>query len=207
MSFRFSVIEYLSNESYPNKTLAPIAYFYCARNAAEPQHANPDEIMRSILKQLSCSSSDLPIREPVSATYKERQEKAKDDGWEPEKLTVTECVELIVALRVCDPARRYELFTALDSIIQQSASLVKIFVSSRDDNDIVWQLAHSPNIFVHASDNGEDIKNFVLIEVAKSIKDKRLLSGQISEELKSRIITTLIERSQGMYVLSNFLTR
>src|SRR4051794_27099677 len=130
-SFRYSVIEYLKKERSTNTASEPIAYFYCTRNAAEEKRADPDEIMRCILRQLSCSTSDLPIREPVAKKYKEMKKEADDDGCDPAKLTVTESVELILALLEsnpvtiiidaldeCDPARRGELLSALDEIIQ-----------------------------------------------------------------------------------------
>jgi hypothetical protein len=188
-----------------------MAYFYCARNGAEPERANPDEIMRSILKQLSCATLQQPIREPLAGTYKQRKEEADNDGCEPTKLTLTECVELILALLEtipatiiidaldeCDPARRHELLLALDRIREESTSLVKVFVSSRDDQDIVCQLNHSPDVFIHATNNCEDIENFVRFQVNQSIKDKTLLRGNVTEELKNRITSSLIEGAQGM---------
>lgn len=168
--------------------------------------------MRSILKQLSCRNSDNPIKEPVTKAY-ERKKKEADDGDDLEKLTVDECTELILnllendpaiiiidALDECDPARRHEILMALDTIIHRSANLVKVFVSSRDDNDIVCRLTNSPNVYIHATDNGEDIHRFVYTEVTRSLKDQRLLSGIISDHMKSRILNTLIEGAQGMYV-------
>jgi hypothetical protein len=167
--------------------------------------------MRSILKQLSCLKLQLPVREPVASTYKQKKEDADNDGCEPAKLTLEECVEhilalleinpatiIIDALDECDPARRHELLLALFRIHEESASLVKVFVSSRDDQDIVRQLDKSPDVFIHATDNYEDIENFVYIQVNKSIKDKTLLSGNVTEELKNRIICSLIEGAQGM---------
>ena len=205
------MIEFLNKRSAANSTSAPIAYFYCERNAIEPQRADPDEIMQSILKQLSCSGSDFSIKEPVVKMYKERKEEAEEDGCDPAKLTANECTELILkildsssanividALDECDPIRRHILLRALDEIIQKSASLVKLFVSSRDDNDIVYQLATSPNVYIRASDNGEDIQRFVRSEVHQCIADKRLLGGDVSETMKTRIIATLVKGSQGM---------
>jgi hypothetical protein len=199
------------NESLTNKAPAPIAYFYCARNNPESGRADPGEVTRSILKQLSCLKSDLPIREPVAKTYKERKEEAEDNGCEPEKLTITECTDMIIALTEsnpatividafdeCDPARRGELLKALEKIIELSVNLVKVFLTSRDDNDIVLRLANLPNVFIKASDNSEDIERFVRTEVDRSIEEKKLLGGQLSEELKNKIIITLIEGAQGM---------
>src|SRR3981189_1798694 len=101
---RYCVVECLSKHNSSNVASAPMAYFYCARNTAEPERANPDEIMRSILKQLSCATLQQPIREPLAGTYKQRKEEADNDGCEPTKLTLTECVELILALLETIPA-------------------------------------------------------------------------------------------------------
>ncbi|KAI9771411.1 MAG: hypothetical protein M1839_002801 [Geoglossum umbratile] len=206
------VIEYFFTEYSANTRPTPISYFYCARNSAEPQRADPEEILRSILKQLSSSKSELPIREPVASIYKERRDEAEEDGCEPTKLSLAECIELILALTEinpaiiiidaldeCDPARRHELLMALERVIQESASLVKVFVSSRDDNDIVCRLDNCSNVLINANDNGKDIEDFVSRTLTKAIEDKRLLGGQVSEELKSRIIATLIRGAQGMF--------
>ena len=143
--------------------------------------------------------------------YAERKEDADENNCDPEKLTATECVELILAildydpavividaLDECDPARRHELLQALDRIIQISASLMKVFVSSRDDNDILCSLSESPNVYIHASDNDEDIQRFVRAEVNQAVKDRRLLCGDLSDSLKDHIICTLTRGAQGM---------
>lgn len=210
-SFRYCVIECLNKHNSSNAASAPIAYFYCARNAAELERADPDEIMRSILRQLSCTTLQCPIREPVAGTYRQKKEEAENDGSEPAKLTLQECVEhilalletnpatiIIDALDECDPARRHELLLALDRIREESASLVKVFLSSRDDQDIVRRLKNLPDVFIHATDNCEDIANFIRLQVKQSIKDKILLSGNITEELENRITSHLIDGAQGM---------
>lgn len=53
-------------------------------------------------------------------------------------------------------------------------------------------------MIVRASDNREDIERFIVSQVDQSIKNKRLLSGNVSKELKERIIHVLIEGAQGM---------
>ena len=75
---------------------------------------------------------------------------------------------------------------------------MKVFVSSRDDIDIVLKLAGVPNIFINASDNHKDIDGFVHHEVDRAITDGRLLHGRVSDELKSHIINTLIDGANGM---------
>ena len=196
-----------------NPQSAPFSYFYCARNAAEQQRAEPDEVMRSIVKQLSCSSPDRTVWQPIIDTYNERKEQAEEEGGEPARLSTQDCVDLILAfaeqnpitiiidaLDECDPAKRHELLTALGTLIRDSSDLVKIFVSSRDDNDIVCRLSDSSNIYIHARDNGEDIERFVKTKVAQSIRLKRLLDGEVPDYLKDQIVNALIQGAQGMYV-------
>jgi hypothetical protein len=181
------------------------------RNAAESQRVGPDEIMRCILKQLSCTRLDVPVREPVSRSYKEKFEGSEEHGVKQEKLTSTETTEPILslleenpativldALDECNPNRRYELLTAFDNIIQRSLGLIKIFISSRDDNDIICRLAETPNVIIRTTDNGKDIERFVEGEIAKSIAEKTLLGGEVSTGLKDRIVRTLVTGAHGM---------
>jgi hypothetical protein len=73
MFSRFTVVECLSKEMSTNTASTLIAYFYYARNTAKLERADLAEIMRSILKQLSCSKVDLLIREPVAKRYKKNK--------------------------------------------------------------------------------------------------------------------------------------
>lgn len=149
----------------------------------------------------------------MANAFQNRNKEAYSEGCEPVKLLIEECKELILALLEgnpatiiidaldeCDPFRKHELLKALDEIIQESASLVKIFVSSRNDNDIRYRLSISPNIVIYASRNEGDIDRFVHSEVHQAIQDKRLLRGQVSMELKNQITTTLLQGAQGMSV-------
>jgi len=105
---------------------------------------------------------------------------------------------VIDALDECDPEERHNLLSALDTIIIESASLVHVFVSSRNDGDIVCQLEESPNIFIRASDNAVDIESYVNYQVTEAIKKKRLIRGKDSPEIQKQIIDALIEGAQGM---------
>ncbi|KAK8179639.1 hypothetical protein BC567DRAFT_81212 [Phyllosticta citribraziliensis] len=187
------------------------AFFYC--NLGEAGRSSPEEILRCLLKQLCSATAKEPIREPVATTYRRRKEEADDDGGDPFKLSIKECVSQIVAifdenpgilvvdaLDECDPSRRYYLLEALDEIIQLSSNLVKIFVSSRNDDDIVRRLQKWRNIQVHVEDNGDDIKDFVNLELRKAITSGRLLKGAVSRQMESEIREALIKGSQGMFL-------
>ena len=105
---------------------------------------------------------------------------------------------VIDALDECDPDKRHDLLSALDTIITESASLVRVFVSSRDDGDIVCQLKDSPNMFITASDNSGDIASYVEAQVSEAIKKKRLIRGKVSDEMRQQIVDVLTDGAQGM---------
>ena len=65
----------------------------------------------------------------------------------------------------------------------------------------MWQLQKSPNIFIRASDNFDDISRYVHEEVSTSIDKGRMVRGDVSLEMKELIIETFIDKSQGMYVV------
>ncbi|MCJ1395393.1 hypothetical protein MMC18_008277 [Xylographa bjoerkii] len=191
-----------------------MAAFYYVRSPAEPQRSDPDEILRNILKQLYCSTSDQSYREPVMKAYEERRLAAKKDCATPAKLILAEAVELIIemsqheaatividALDECDPYRRHELLQALDEIIQRSAKSIKIVASSRDDVDITCRLKHSPNVIIHATNNQNDIERFVNQELRLAIERKRILCGAVSSDLEDKIRHTLTRNAQGILSL------
>lgn len=146
-SIRSTVINSIL-ENYSDSSASPIAFFYCVRNAAEPERATPVEIMGALLRQLASSKPDVPIKEPVAKEYESRKKKAEEDCSKLKKLTIEDCTRLIIeltrdnpgmiiidALDECD--ENDKLLEALDEIVSKSAEVVKVFVSSRDDVDIV----------------------------------------------------------------------
>ena len=137
----------------PTSRISPTAFFYCARSTAEPERAKPIEIMGALLRQLASSKPDLPVKEPVAKEYETRKKKAEEDCSVLKRLTVEDCTRLIIeitkdtpvtividALDECKENIRYELLEALDKIIGQSVKIVKVFVSSREDIDLVSTL-------------------------------------------------------------------
>ena len=190
---------------------APIAYFYCARNAAEPERANPESVLLSIARQLSGSD----ITKPICGATAQRYAGLRKKGLDGRKLSRQETVALILellenspatlvidALDECDPSRRHELFSSLDRIIQNSANVVKILVSSRDDGDILCRLERSPNVYISAKYNADDICRFIQYEVSSAIQNKRLLHGEVADHVRCQIIRTLEANAQGMYAAS-----
>lgn len=183
------------------------AFFYCNRNNVERERANPEGILRSIVRQLSMSGPHAQLSKLVAAKYTERECNYFADG----PLRLDECVDLIIklteeytsttiiidALDECDVSTRQSLLAALSSIIHHGSS-TKIFVSSRDDKDITLQLSGLPNLYIKASNNAKDIDQYVHFKVEQAVADRRLLDGNVSAETVQLISDTLTGKAQGM---------
>ena len=105
---------------------------------------------------------------------------------------------LIDALDECQSGQRHELLGALDVLLDKSAHLVKVFVSSRDDVDIVLRLQKHPNIYISIDDNEDDIHRFIQSEIQKATSDRRLLNGTASPDLTSLITDVMAMKAAGM---------
>lgn len=79
--------------------------------------------------------------------------------------------------------------------------MVKIFVSSRDDHDIVYLLQRYPNLEINSDKNSDDIAVFVKVQTKQLIKKGELLQYSNSQtEMKELIVNKVIEGASGMYV-------
>lgn len=192
----------------------PPAFFYCSRNPAELTRSSPDAILASIARQLSSLQPGHPLLPPVVAAYKKREEEGFASGplnIDESRILILQLAEqyplttiVIDALDECDPERRAELLEALEAILQDATSLVKIFVSSRDDQDIVLHLRSYPTVELSSDKNKADITSFVTAETHSLIKRRRLLTSSSNKEnLKKEIIERVTNESNGMSVLSS----
>ncbi len=77
-------------------------------------------------------------------------------------------------------------------------SLIQIFLSSRDTDDIILKLEGVPNLYIEAKDNTDDIERFVHQEIACAITFKDLLGGTVGDQLRHRISSTLVRKANGM---------
>ena len=191
---------------------APIAYFYCTRNSAETERSNPDEILRSILRQLTITNgSSSTVQERILIEYERRQAMAKLDGFEVTRLQAAECVNLILDTTAANPATividavdeipsssRHILLSALTQVVQESSSVVKVLVTSRDDSNIHALLPDAVAVRVQYEHIRKDMKNFVHQEVYSAIQDRRMLNGTVSAEFQNDLESVLIAGAREM---------
>ena len=184
-------------------------YFYCTRSAAEPDRSNPHAVLASVLRQLSCVQPDAPILSPVIEKYR-----SQGEGFSSNGLDLDDSRDLIVrliedysmttivvdALDECDPLMRQSLLDVFEHILKESSGLVKIFVSSRNDQDIVWTLRDYPNMDISSDKNTADIKAYVKTETMKLVNKGQLLrNSRAKDKMAASIVEQISDGADGMF--------
>jgi hypothetical protein len=180
-----------------------LAYFYCDRN--ESARRDPELILSCFARQLSMSQNNDAIQDSVVQLYFQKQKKGFASG----KLKIEESRDILLqltriypqttlildALDECHEDTRTQLVDILDTLVTQSPKPLKIFISSRPDQDIKDRFGYGPNVDIKATDNRDDIAKFVDDKLNNS---PGYWQTKIDPDLKREIHKTLVEKSEGM---------
>lgn len=100
---------------------------------------------------------------------------------------------ILDALDECDRSTREDLMRVLSNFTNQG-SRVRVFISSRHDEDILRHFEGKPIMTIQATDNGADITSFV---EDKLFRDARW--PNISPEFQREVKSIFHKKSQGMF--------
>lgn len=184
-----------------------LAYFYC--NYREETRRDPAFVLRALVKQLCLVGSSNELPEIVLSIYQKRV----DQGHQTGPLHLDESRDLIVALSTgfaqttiiidaldeCNRDTRRGLFLTLKHIINSTAH-VRIFLTGRNDDDILRILHGFPSHYLDATDNSGDISTYINSEIQRCSREGLLLDGEIDQGLESEIVLALEKGADGMYV-------
>lgn len=199
-------------KAFDNDQSPASVFFYCSRNTVELARSSPDAIVATIARQLSSLQSGHPLLPSTMAAYKKREMErfaSRSLSIDESRLLILQLAEyysltiiVIDALDECDSERRTVLLEILELILQEFSSLMKIFVSSRNDQDIVLHLRDYSNLELSSETNKNDISSFVKAETCSLMKRKKLLALSINKEkLKIEIIEQVTKNADGMSIL------
>jgi ankyrin repeat protein len=193
-----------------NKSIEPsvdaLVYFYCTRDTAEPERAEPGQILRCLARQLAYYQPSSTIRTDAV----ERYEAFTLGGTQARDLGIDDTLNLIAEL-AADLASLTVIIDALDECNDIPALLghfgtimgrherVRLFLTSRDDKAMSEWLKTIPHQEILIGQNSGDIKSFVRSEFEKSPKLTQLFSGNVSPDLKDKVIQILTDGAQGMF--------
>lgn len=207
-----AVIDTFLREHSINQLSAPIAYFYCGDSRFGRAWADPDEIMRSLTRQFAIADrKNMKVHEQAFLEYSRREAEAKVDGFEMPKLRAGECADLLLGLLGANPLviivdgvdeveedRRHELLNALIKLRDESASVAKILLSSRDNSNIFAGVPDALMLRVQETDTRSDMEVYVRHCVTSAIETRNLLNGCVPAELREDLISFLLGRAGEM---------
>ncbi|KAJ4304648.1 hypothetical protein N0V90_000174 [Kalmusia sp. IMI 367209] len=192
-------------------SLAPLAYFYCSKNASNPAERNATAVLRSVLKQLALRQ-DEQIHASVYDEFRKGRTEAETESVDLLPLTFDNSTELLLAILsdcpatiIIDGLDELEddpggLLLTLKSLVRQAPNTVKIMVASRDDSTIASHLKDCSSIAISASDNSLDLGVFIEATLDVAIQEHRLLRGDVSSDLRELIAATLRDGASSMFL-------
>jgi hypothetical protein len=162
-------------------------------------------ILSSFARQLSLSRNGDAIQHSLVQLYYQKRK----TGFASGRLKIEESRDILLqlvrtypqttlvldALDECHKETRTQLVDILDALVTQSPKPVKIFISSRPDQDIKHRFGHGPNVHIKATDNRDDIAKFVNDKLNNS---PEYWQNSINRDLKREICETLVDKSEGM---------
>ncbi|RFU29639.1 hypothetical protein B7463_g6719, partial [Scytalidium lignicola] len=193
------VIDHLSGFS-SNQTLA---YFYCKRD--ENLRCDPDNVLRCFVRQLSISPGSESVRTHLVELYKMKESK----GFASAELSFEESLNLLEefvqiysqatlildALDEVNEGQRQKLIHVFSDLVKKTTRL-KVFISSRRNDDIKSLLEMKENISISATDNENDITKYLREKIDYNQKERRY---PISDNLKTEIVNRISSESDGMF--------
>jgi hypothetical protein len=105
---------------------------------------------------------------------------------------------VIDGLDECSGDQRILLLDVFLRLLQREIPLLKLMLTSRNKDDIAARLSHYPQIVVDVSKNSADIRSFVQSQLSQAVEDKRLLRGQVTNEVLLKIEDRLSQDACGM---------
>jgi hypothetical protein len=198
------MVRYFMNRHVHTKTDRP-HFFYCLRDEANAGRSISEDILRSILRQMSCLHENGPILRPASRLCKKKK---GDSAKPPLQETLQTIIDLaqrrsvtyivIDALDECDREQRQALISALQHIMANSASLIKVFVSSRYEPDIRSSMEKALHVRISASESLGDMEAFIQHKLEHQIQPAWEPYGLVTPDLVAKVKETLHSGANGM---------
>lgn len=204
-----AVVDELLKTASSQASSAPFSYFYCSTTDSEPERSSVDEILRSILRQLTITdaSTQPRVRCLLDNEFERRSKSARLSGLDLPKLKTKDCVDLIIELVNDDPvtivldaidevqdAQRLHLFDELHRILNQAANIVKIFLTSRNDGEVLSSFPSATILSINSANVRGDMQDYI----HRELDSARLLNGCISPQVRTELADALLSGAGEM---------
>ncbi|KAH6983522.1 hypothetical protein BKA56DRAFT_549075 [Ilyonectria sp. MPI-CAGE-AT-0026] len=177
-----------------------VAYFYCNRN--EEERRQPLSIFQSYVRQLAAPQGrPAHMRTRLKKLCLETRQKGSVLNFGSCEDELLESINgyskttlILDALDECEQESRWDLVSAMERLMSKAKKTLKIFIASRPDAETRDLFTSHPNIEIQARDNQADIEKFVIAEINKGGRQRR-----ISPRLRQKIVNVILESSHGMF--------
>lgn len=177
--------------------LVPTIFFYC--HYLKPERRETSSIIGALLKQLSMRCE---ILEPKMVSAFKDGTSMDNKSSEIALTAVLDSFEqtfiVIDALDECSVDERKAVVMLLTRLLK--GSRVKIFLTSRPENDLRRLLKDTVSHEIDTNDTAKDIGPFVAATLEDHITSGALLSGKVTSELRAELVDILSAQADGMYV-------
>lgn len=104
------------------------------------------------------------------------------------------------ALDECSESERKYLVTLMTRLLASNESncQIKIFLTSRPEEDLHRLLKDRPSYQIDANDTANDIRPFVAAALGDLITSGALLNGNVTSELRIELVETISSQADGM---------
>ncbi|OBS23301.1 hypothetical protein FPOA_03850 [Fusarium poae] len=203
------IIDQLSGQLSDSRNAMQIAYYYCSGAQSESERANPEAILRSVIRQLAVDEATRRVDPIVVSEY----EKSTQHQNNISRLGINECVTLlqqltankttIIAIDAIDELElldRARLIQALKDVVTELDGVVKLLVTSRNDAQIKRLLHKATPIEVSKEHNHNDIMRFAETQISFITRSRAFVDGSAPQGLLDRITEALITGAQEMFL-------
>lgn len=107
---------------------------------------------------------------------------------------------VVDALDECSEEERKSIVMLLTRQLKLEGCQIKVFLTSRPENDLRQLLKDNPSHQIDANDTSKDITPFVVAALDSHIANGMLLGGNVSTGLRRDLVETISGQADGMYV-------
>ncbi|KAF4953033.1 hypothetical protein FGADI_6303 [Fusarium gaditjirri] len=203
------IVEQLRGQVHDNKHSMQIAYYYCSGAQSEPERANPDAILRSVIRQLAVDETARRV-DPIVVSEYEKSTKHQNNV---SRLGFNECstllqqltsnkttIILLDAIDELEILNRSKLVQAFEEVVTESDGVIKLLATSRNDTQIKKLMHKAIPIEVSKEHNHHDIASFVETQVASIVRSKAFVDEYAPQGLLERIRDALTTGAQEMFL-------
>lgn len=197
-----------AKEDEKQRNESSLAFFYCSRSSTSRECSDPENILRSIAKQLATHGSERTLLAPADQIWR----RLKNENFEESRLDVLESTDLIIQLLACQKKTLIvidaldecdhiiTLIDALHNIVRhpETGTTVKILVSSRDDKSLETNFQTCYAYSIKEGDNDTSIDRYIDLRLDCAIQKQRVLGGDVSHDLRCTIKSTLMAKAKQM---------